>query len=415
MKKFVFAFFAVLIFCVPIYAYESILIPWSFEVYSQPDFRSEAIGSFNAQEISIVEYGHNYWVRIETPAAGWINTRHTPNIFELEEFFAPMGRNISIFYKNLDTKFTYVYNPDRVFFAASLSKSTHALYSFILAERGYLNMYENHIYTPQDEWGGTGVMRFMPFGTQFTTRDLLGLSMRESDNAAFRMLTRITANAELSYREFVEEIGADTRMIRDIISQNTHARDKGLFMYKTFNYIESNSNFGHYLRHDMLNTAQTSHPHFTRWEGSNGWGDNGIGTDVNVSMIKSDYPIARKYGWANNAFHDAGIIYAPSPYILIILSNMERGAHDLFEEISWFIQDFNHRTFVTPHILNAPIQGPQSYGTLPNQLHFTPFIPEPYVQVVFLPMQTGERELPPTKFPNTSRPSRRKDIIKFTH
>jgi hypothetical protein len=62
-------------------------------------------------------------------------------------------------------------------------------------------------------------------------------------------------------------------------------------------------------------------------------------------MIETDYPLARKYGWARNAFHDSGIIYAPSPYVLVILSNMERGAHEIFAEISQFVQKFNKKTF----------------------------------------------------------------------
>jgi beta-lactamase class A len=267
-----------------------------------------------------------------------------------------------VFYKNLDTGFIYTFNENRTFFAASLSKANHALYTFILAERGYIDMYQAHTYSAADAWGGTGTLRFMPTGLEFTTRELLGLSIRESDNAAFRMLLRLTQNAEFSYRDFVEEIGAEVRNIRDTFSQNTNARDKGRFMYEIFRYIEGDGAFAHYLRYDLLNTAQVSHPHFTRWYGSNGMGDTGIGTDVNIQMLRSDYPLARKYGWAGGAFHDAGIIYAPSPYILVVLSNMERGAHDIFEDISWFVQGFNNRTFVAPTILTAPPKGPGGYA-----------------------------------------------------
>ncbi|MCL2223781.1 MAG: class A beta-lactamase-related serine hydrolase [Defluviitaleaceae bacterium] len=353
-------FFAVFILCVPVRAEGLYHIPHEFELYESACFGAGVVGRFGAQDIEILAWGEGYWVRTEIEGqAGWVNLRYSPAMCALDAFFAPLGWNVSVFYKNLETGFTYIHNPERVFFAASLSKSTHALYTFKLAERGYIDMYEVHVYSPRDEWGGTGVLRFWPFGVELTTRDLLGLSMRESDNAAFRMLVRMTDDAAFSYRDFVREIGADTRLIRDILAQNTSARDKGLFMTEIFNYIENPSRFGHYLKYDMLNTAQTSHPHFTRWEGSNGWGDNGVGTDVNVRMLRSDYPLARKYGWAGGAFHDAGIIYAPSPYILVILSNMERGAHEMFERVSWFVQDFNNNTFVAPVMLNAPQKGPQ--------------------------------------------------------
>jgi beta-lactamase class A len=352
MKNFFVIFFTILFFTVNVVARESVFIPWEFEKYAEADMRSSVVGRLTPQDIFIAEQGENNWIKTET---GWVNLRHTPAVNSLEEFFSPMGRNISVMYKNLDTGFTYIHNPDRVLFGASISKLTHALYVYTLAERGVIDIYEKHTYTSRNEWGGTGVLRFPPyhFGMEFTTRELLGYSIRESDNAAFRMLVQMTANVTPSYRDFVTEIGADTRMIRDIYAQNTHAKDTGLFMHEIFKYIEGENLFSHYLKFDLLNTAQTSHPHFTRWEGS-----NGVGGIIDISMIKSDYPLARKYGWAGGAFHDAGIIYAPSPYMLIILSNMERGAHDIFEDISWFIQSFNHRTFVAPTLLNAPMKGP---------------------------------------------------------
>ncbi|MCL2841389.1 MAG: class A beta-lactamase-related serine hydrolase [Defluviitaleaceae bacterium] len=270
----------------------------------------------------------------------WTAYGETPETDTLDTFFSTIGNNVSVFFMNLDTGFTYTHNPERVFFAASLSKSNHALYMFNLAERGYINMHEMHNYTAEDRWGGTGVLRFMDVDTPFTTRELLGFSIRESDNAAYRMLIRQTDGAEFSYRHFVSEIGANTRMVQNIISQNTNAYDAGLWMQAIFNYIESNSLYGHYFKYDLMNTSQVSHPYFERWEGS-----YGRGGEVNVSMIQADYPMARKYGWARNAFHDAAIVYAPSPYILVILSNMDRGAHDLFEEISLVMQDFNYQWF----------------------------------------------------------------------
>jgi beta-lactamase class A len=354
MRKFIASLLAVSLMQIHVFAY----VPWVFEVYESADFGAPVVGRFNPQHIDIIEYGDADWVLAETrDGNGWINLRYTPAICRLDRHFEPLGGNIAVFYRNLDTGFTYVHNPDRVFFGASLSKSNHALYSYTLAERGVLDMYEVHTYTSRDEWGGTGIMRFMPFGTRFNTRELLGLSIQESDNAAFRMLNRLTANMQFSYRDFVMEIGADSRMIRDVISQNTHARDAGLFMQKIYDYTESESKYGHYLKFDMLNTAQTSHPHFTRWAGS-----NGVGGEVNIRMLESDYPLARKYGWAGNAFHDAGIVYAPSPYILVVLSNMERGAHDIFKDISRFVQDYNDRTFVSNVPLNAPMKGPEVYS-----------------------------------------------------
>ena len=338
----------------PVYAHESVFIPWEFNVYEEPDFRSEVLGRFDAQKINIRGRHDGGWVRISTyQGTGWVNVVNSPALCALDEFFAPLGNNISVFYKNLETGFSHTHNPGRIFFAASLSKLNHALYVYKMAERGYTDMYQVHTYTARDAWGGTGIMQWKPFGTELTTRELLGLSIRESDNTAYRMLIRMHENHPVSYQAFVREIGANPRMVLDIVSQNTTIEDAAHWMYAVHNYIESDSKFGHYLQYDMMNTAQTSHHYFTRWEGS-----FGIGGEVDLNIIQSDYPFARKYGWTRRSFHDAAIVYAPSPYILIILSNMDRGAHELFAEISWFIQDFNNRTFVSPRSLGVIITAP---------------------------------------------------------
>jgi len=261
-----------------------------------------------------------------------------PTVHELDTIFNQFGNNLAVFYKNLVTGNTYMHNPDRIFFGASLSKATHALYVYTLAERGLIDMYAIHTFTAADYWGGTGILRFEPAGTRLTTRELLGHSIVYSCNIAFRMLTRLTSGASLSFNDFAIEIGADTTLTRDIISQNATARDIGVWFYAIFNYFQNPNLYGQYFLYDLLNTAETSHHYFTRWEGS-----FGVGGDINVSLLQSDYPLARKYGWSTNAFHDAAIVYGESPYILVVLTNMDRGAHDLFKEISCLMQNFNRQ------------------------------------------------------------------------
>ena len=58
-----------------------------------------------------------------------------------------------------------------------------------------------------------------------------------------------------------------------------------------------------------------------------------------------DYPVASKSGWTNTVFHDMAIVYADSPYILIILS--QRANHSIFREISREFQRFNDTWFVS--------------------------------------------------------------------
>lgn len=275
------------------------------------------------------EYGS--WRKVVTPyGPRWMNLHFSPPVAGLDSFFRRFGSNIAIFYKNLETGFIYMYNPDRMFFGASVPKLNHALYIYTLAERGYISLDTVRTFTRADYWGGTGVMRHMPFGGYFTTRELLGHSIRDSDNVAFRMLVREYYDMPFTYRDFVWELGANLSLVRDVISQNTTARDAGIWAVALHEYLQSDGRYSELLKEDLKDTS--------------------------VRFIHADYPIAQKYGWYHRHFHDMAIVYADSPYILIILSNMgveggahrynlHTGTHDIFYEISGVIQEFNRRWF----------------------------------------------------------------------
>ncbi|MEG1028355.1 MAG: serine hydrolase, partial [Oscillospiraceae bacterium] len=59
-------------------------------------------------------------------------------------------------------------------------------------------------------------------------------------------------------------------------------------------------------------------------------------------MIISKFPMARKYGWTPEAFHDMAVVYADnSPYLLAILTDKSEGKKDdykLFREISEILE-----------------------------------------------------------------------------
>jgi len=261
------------------------------------------------------------------------------SLSQLDTFFNRYGDRIGIYYKNLETGFTYTFNPDMVFFGASLNKAQYALYIHIAAERGYIDMYAVHTFTSSDWWGGTGIIRFMPAGARLTTRELLRHAVVYSDNVAHRMLARYMERISFSYRDFVQEIGASPYLIRNIYSHNTSAADTAIWFYALHTYLESDSRYGHYLLYDLLNTAYYSHPYFTRGRVFGG------SSPVNVRLMHTCYPMAQKYGWAVESFNVAGIVYAGSPFMLVIISDMDSGAHDLFKEISQLMQEFNGRYF----------------------------------------------------------------------
>ncbi|MCL2575648.1 MAG: class A beta-lactamase-related serine hydrolase [Defluviitaleaceae bacterium] len=350
-----------------------VYIPWGFSAYTEPSFYSELITAFAPQEVIFTKvsdggwhlintsYGHLWvnselnnryigqrmaifdnktdtnpiahmppqvvsiieeddaWLLIDTwLGQKWVNLDFSPPTTILDNLLRPHGNNIAVLYKNLDTGFIYTYNPNRIFFGASLNKLNHALYVYTLAERSMINLQHIHTYTAADWRDGTGHIQNMAFGTHFTTQELLRRSIIHSDNVAQHMLIRHTRTQTFTYADFAAEIGANPTFIGNIGSQNTNVSDKLIWTYAVHNYISSDGQFAHLLRADLLAAP---------------------------GFIIASHPTAQKYGWANASFHDAAIIYAPSPYILIILTNMEDGAGGLFATISRQFANFNTQWF----------------------------------------------------------------------
>jgi beta-lactamase class A len=210
-----------------------------------------------------------------------------------------------------------------VYFSASVPKASFSLYLYLRAEAGEIDLNSYIIYEARDFHGGSGVIRHRyGAGTAFTQRELLRLNLMYSDNIATNILRRVHGIS--SYRAFVASIGGDPAHVLDnVFNSRLTVTDAGLFAMEIFNYTESGGRYSYEFRQHLLNNQ--------------------------YPFIVSDYPVASKTGWTRPiAWHDMAIVYAPSPYILVILSaRYGWGARDYadFAEISMAFQEFNTTWF----------------------------------------------------------------------
>ena len=255
----------------------------------------------------------------------WVNLYFMPSFDELASFFAAFPRPVSVFYKNIDTGFTFGHRDDVVYASASLNKAPHALYVYFLAENNMTDLSRTHVLTDDMLRGGTGVIQYMPLGTVFTEKELLTHSVRDSDNTAFHHLVSLYYDHPMTYYDFYRNnIAGNMSLVRNITGHHMTASEAGLIMHHIFNYLESGGRYTQHFKYSLLNS--------------------------DVPIIVSDYPVAQKYGRWSGYFHDAAIVYACSPYILVIMSTLDRdntGAFEEFAEISMFIQNFNNKYFRT--------------------------------------------------------------------
>ena len=353
-------------------------MPWTFSTYEQPDFRARRMARFSPQNITVWHTRDDGWALIETADGDywvytnsnrrfverrvglfpyinastpsthispqvvsvyeqygswllvptwvgpqWLYLNYSPSTTHLDALLRRWGNNISVYFENLETGFVYMYNANSVYFSASVPKAFYALYLYQRAERGEIDLNSYITFTAADYFGGSGQIRHRyPFGAQISKRELLRLNLSYSDNIATLMLRRV--HGLYGYRQFLAYLGANPNHVRNnIFNSQLTVGDAGTLARAIFNYIESDGNYSAEFREHLLNNQ--------------------------YPFIISDYPVASKTGWTRpTAWHDMAIVYAPSPYILVILSRRDGWtAQDYrdFAEISMAFQEFNSTWF----------------------------------------------------------------------
>ena len=279
----------------------------------------------------------NNWARvIIDDEYKWVNLDFKIPVWELEEFFANLS-DVSVYYKNLATGFSVSLNGDRVWFGASVVKAPFALYIYQKASRGETNLDTMLTFTQADYWGGSGIIHRQQrdaqgniiFGARFSQRELLHLMLVSSDNIATRILIR--HHGLRGYTAFVRSLGANSDHVITLNYSLLTANDAGIFMREVYNFYMSGCPYGKMLMDNLR-------------------GNNHI-------FITSDHPLGTKSGWSStvsnsgSAYHDIAVVFAPSPYVLVIMSpwgynQIYRSHRDrVFLEISMFIQEFNDKWF----------------------------------------------------------------------
>ena len=281
------------------------------------------IAVVSPQVVIVLDRDEN-WLQISSWLGPmWINLDFSPPVCELNTLLARFGNNLSVFFENLETGFMYGYNSDRIYFSASVPKASFALYIYQKAEQGEIDLNNTTTFLGRDYNAGSGVIRHRyPVGSVFTQRELLRLNLSESDNIATLMLLR-THGIE-GYRQFISYIGGTPSFVGDrIMNSQLTANEAGLFAKEIYRYIESEGVYSDEFKEHLLNNQ--------------------------FPFIVSDYPVASKTGWTRPiAWHDMAIVYAPSPYILVILSarnGWSYADYRDFAEISMAFQRFNDKWF----------------------------------------------------------------------
>ncbi len=169
-------------------------------------------------------------------------------------------------------------------------------------------------YQKRHYFHGSGIVNKGGYGDVYTVRELLKLAITRSDNTAYMMLRDLVSWDD--FASYLEQNGYTHKSDRKKYSQticNEAAGQSGKMLARFF---QSDSEFVDVFKQDLINTR--------------------------IKMLRSDYPIYRKYGWTNYAFHDTAFVDAPHPYVVSVLSNLsgeEDTDYELIKEISYLVQN----------------------------------------------------------------------------
>lgn len=236
---------------------------------------------------------------------------------QLDDMLAGFGGNVAVWYEDLESSYTYQYNAQHTFFAASIIKAPYCMYILQRAAQGTCDLNQKIAYTEGIKSDGTGIVKKSPYGTEFTVQQLVENAICHSDNAALRMLRSVYA-AE-GFRDFSKSIGIKkVAAISNITGANINAADAATYMRAIYNFIQTDKEHGALLKKYMTSTINP--------------------------MFASSYTLMRKYGWATDAFHDTAIVDAPHPYILVFLTDHAEGTAEdfaMFRTLSKTIEQFS--------------------------------------------------------------------------
>lgn len=233
----------------------------------------------------------------------------------LSELCEEHGTTIAIYYKDLITGYSVEYRADTDFQTASVIKAPYVKF---LLESG---VDRTELLKSTTRQGGSGCVDDFPLGTEFTVEQLMEYALRYSDNTAYYMLCERFGFEE--FTEYAESIGINITLKLNFPKPRfgyLSARNAGLYFEDIARYLENDSPEAKLLKQWLTTTEETRQI---------------------PAAFEGKYTVAHKYGAQGQvAYHDAAIVYAEQPYVLVILSTLtpyDEEAIATFHEIAGFV------------------------------------------------------------------------------
>ncbi len=237
-------------------------------------------------------------------SANEVFNAETELLNQLKQLLNGYGDHIALYYEDLETGRRIEYDSDRVFHPASVIKVPYMMYIYELAEQGKANLNRTFTYTEKNFRDGAGKIAGMPYGSTFTTEELIEYSIRFSDNIAFYMLRDVYSPSK--FQSYAKELGVS---VGSNPMNRITAKDCAIYYHRVYDKALAGDENANKLLGFMKRTKYNQ--------------------QIQKGVPKTT--IAHKYGWWNGNFHDAAIVYDTHPYMLIIFTNCDPESEPSFQ------------------------------------------------------------------------------------
>lgn len=210
----------------------------------------------------------------------------------------------------------YGLNYQRVFPAASLMKLPVLLTLYQQVEIEMLDLEEEYILKEADKIGGAGVLQAKPAGEIYTYRQLAEFMGQYSDNTANNVLVKVLGRGEI--QRTIDKLGMKKTSFDDY---EMSLEDMGLFFKKLYRGQIVTNQHRKEIFEILTKTAF----------------ENRI-----PAGVPDEIRVIHKIGTEIGNFSDAGIVFAPEPFVLVISSEnaRESEAKEVLPEIARVVWEF---------------------------------------------------------------------------
>ena len=224
-------------------------------------------------------------------------------IAEINDYLS--NYQVSVAYYNPVSTFSYNYNSNQVYYAASTIKMLDAIYIYENAANGLINLDDTITYKKENKLSASAMMQNYNVGDSVSIRNLVKYAIMVSDNSAHDMLINYIGKSNL--KEFGESLGAQSTLIGNDEFGSITTYDSIVYITELNNFINNNPTLGNELKSYFIESDQKY-----------------------LEIDNLNITAAEKYGQYGNYYHENGIVYASNPYFISILTT--EGNND-FESI----------------------------------------------------------------------------------